>query len=115
MDNKSVLHFWILLVIIPIQLVGTSLSEAHINYTVKVVTKDNSHPLFGQGSSVGYTMNGVQGVELKMVRGIQYNFHMDRVAAEHPFYITASSTGGQLGINAVSEGVTGNFSIEDAT
>ena len=64
----------ILLVIVSIQLVGTPLSDAQINYTVKVVTKDNSHPLLGQGSSVGYTINGVQGVELKMVRGIQYNF-----------------------------------------
>ena len=68
--NRSFLHFWVLLLIVLVQLVGVSLSYAQINYTVKVVTKDNSHPFFGQGSSVGYTINAVQGVELKMVRGI---------------------------------------------
>ena len=42
---------------------------------VTVVTKDATHPYFGIGSPAGYALDGVQGKELTLIRGVTYSFN----------------------------------------
>ena len=42
------------------------------DFTVVLATKDQTHPHFGEGSEVGFVVNGVQGRTLVLVRGKTY-------------------------------------------
>ena len=76
------------------------------NFTVRVTTKTPQHPYFGQGSSLGYVVNGVEGRELTLKRGTTYTFSISTPG--HPFYITIDSVGDNSGIGEVTEGVSGS-------
>ena len=85
------------------------------DFDVKVAEKNESHPFFGEGSRMGYVIDGVQGKTLRLVRGIGYNLKIDTPG--HPFYFTTDSVGG-LGspgslmgnLNPIDQGVM-NFVV----
>lgn len=60
---------------------------------VKVSEKLSSHPFYGQGSKMGYTINGHSGPTLNLKRGTTVIFDID--TKDHPFYFTTDSTGGK--------------------
>ena len=75
-----------------------------VDFTVRTVTKTSNHPWFGEGSAIGYTINGVQGDELSLVRGTKYVFEI--ITPTHPFYISSDDTG--VGAGEITDGVTGS-------
>lgn len=72
-------------------------------FTVIVVPKDSTHPYFGIGNGNGFEVNGVQGKELTLIRGITYTFNVNTPG--HPFHISTDSTGGSYA-GEVTDGVT---------
>lgn len=60
---------------------------------VTVSRKTSTHPFYGQGSDVGYVINGIPGGTLNLERGKTYTFQIN--APGHPFYFTTSPKGGQ--------------------
>ena len=75
-------------------------------FTVAVESKTEAHPHFGEGNSNGYAINGEQGKELVLMRGITYEFVTDGVGSFHPFYISTNAAGG--GAGEYNDGVTNN-------
>ena len=75
-----------------------------IDFTVTTVTKTASHPWFGEGSAIGYTINGNQGSQLNLMRGTKYVFDISTTG--HPFYISSDDTG--AGAGEITDGVTGS-------
>lgn len=73
------------------------------SFTVTAVTKNASHPYFGVGFSLGYALDGIQGKELNLTRGVNYTFI--GTFPNHPFHITTSSVGASFA-GEVSSGVT---------
>ena len=73
-------------------------------YGVTVATKTAASPLFGQGFSVGYVIDGVQGKELFLTKGITYSFSV--LTAGHPFHISTDNVGGNSTF-IVTSGQTG--------
>ena len=72
---------------------------------VKVVTKTTAHPEYGNGSTLGYTIDGVEGAYLEFTPGNTYKFDQaDSSNATHPlrFYEDAAKT------TAYTTGVTPN-------
>ena len=72
---------------------------------VKVITKTAAHPEHGNGSSSGYTIDGVEGAYLELTPGNTYKFDQsDSSNASHPlrFYEEANKT------TAYTTGVTTN-------
>ena len=67
-------------------------------------------PLF---PAAGFIINGVQGKELTLTRGITYTFNMKSVATTHPFYISTSADGAAAG--EFLDGVTGSRAFGNAT
>ena len=62
---------------------------------VKVVTKTNAHPEYGNGSTYGYTIDGIEGAYLEFTPGNTYKFDQaDSSNATHPlrFYEDAAKT-----------------------
>jgi len=62
---------------------------------VKVVTKTNAHPEYGNGSSNGYAIDGIEGAYLEFTPGNTYKFDQaDSSNATHPlrFYEDAAKT-----------------------
>jgi hypothetical protein len=77
---------------------------------VTTVTKDATHPYFGLGSSMGYAVNGVQGKQLTLVRGVTYTFSVNTPG--HPFVFTNSAVGGATNTGQViTTGVTNSGAI----
>ena len=77
------------------------------DFTVTVVTKNNTHPYFGVGWSQGFAINGVQGLELFLLRGTTYTFS---ISGGHPFAFTTSPVGGPANIASSypnGNGITG--------
>ncbi|GAB4023608.1 hypothetical protein GCM10028808_74450 [Spirosoma migulaei] len=72
---------------------------------VTVAAKDVTHPYFGVGFSAGYVINGVQGKELTLVRGVKYSFNVN--SPGHPFEFTTSPVGGAANAGVIiTAGVT---------
>lgn len=62
---------------------------------VTVVSKTTSHPYLGQGISSGFAIDGVEGKELNLEKGIHYLFGLSDASLDgHPLYISTSSIGG---------------------
>ena len=64
-------------------------------FTVKVVSKNSDHKYHGQGSSLGYHINGIQSPHLILVPGNTYRFDQsDSSNSGHPlaFYYEADKT-----------------------
>ena len=80
-------------------------TDAAQTLVVKVVTKTNAHPEYGNGSTSGYTIDGVEGAYLEFTPGNTYKFDQaDSSNATHPlrFYEDAAKT------TAYTTGVTTN-------
>lgn len=76
-----------------------------ILFNIEVAPKTAAHPFFGQGSTNGYTVNGVEGRSLTLVRGVTYSFNIN--ATGFPFIISTDSVAGNY-TNEVLNGVTGS-------
>lgn len=72
-------------------------------FAVTTASKTASHPYFGVGFPVGYLLDGIQGKELFVTRGVNYTFN--GTFPGHPFHITTSAAGGSFA-NEVFSGVT---------
>ena len=84
---------------------GDGGGSANADFTVSVTTKiDGDHPYFGEGSSFGYVINGDQGRELTLQRGVTYTFSVNTPG--HPFYFSTDPVG--QGAGEVQNGVTGS-------
>jgi len=75
------------------------------NVTVAAETPNSPNP--GGEFAESYFVDGVEGAELHLTRGVTYTFQMQNVPLKHPFYISTSATGGGVGV--VNDGVNGNF------
>ena len=68
-------------------------TDAAQTLVVKVVTKTTAHPEYGNGSTLGYTIDGVEGAYLEFTPGNTYKFDQsDSSNANHPlrFYEDAA-------------------------
>jgi hypothetical protein len=72
-------------------------------FAVTAVTKTVQHPYFGVGFSLGFALNGIQGKELTLTRGVNYTY--SGTFPGHPFHITTNSVGGNF-TGEVTSGVT---------
>ncbi|KKL05769.1 hypothetical protein LCGC14_2602720, partial [marine sediment metagenome] len=61
-------------------------------HEVRVVRKTKQHPWSGRGYPWGYTIDGIEGPKLVLVRGQRYVFNIVG-ATGHPFYFTDSAIG----------------------
>jgi tetratricopeptide (TPR) repeat protein len=75
-------------------------------FTITVETKNPSHPNYGRGHEIGFVVDGTQGKELVLTRGVTYVFHV-RTNVQHDFYFTTSPRG--RGAGTVTDGITGQF------
>ena len=71
--------------------------------------KDSTHFNYGIGSDQGFSVNGVQGKELVVVRGQTYTFNVD-TDIKHDFYLSKSPRG--WGAATLTDGVKGNFTYK---
>src|SRR5690606_21172716 len=62
------------------------------DFAVTVGDKTDAHPNPGGSFDAAYYLDGVEGLELHLTRGVTYTFQMEDVPAMHPFYISTSST-----------------------
>lgn len=72
-------------------------------FNVTAVNKTAQHPYFGIGFTLGFALDGIQGKELNLTRGINYVYN--GTFPGHPFHISSSSAGGSF-LNEISSGVT---------
>jgi hypothetical protein len=75
-------------------------------FTITVEKKTPAHPNYGRGHEIGFVVDGVQGEELVLTRGVTYVFHV-RTNVQHDFYFTTSPKG--RGAGTVADGVQGQF------
>lgn len=78
-------------------------------FTVTVEKKTASHPNYGRGHEIGFVVDGMQGKELVLTRGVTYVFHV-RTDVKHDFYFTTSPRG--RGAGTVADGVMGQFTYK---
>ena len=104
------------------ELLGT-FSGTTITYTVTVASKTSSHRYNGQGSSLGYKINGVFSPFLTLTPGNTYRFDQsDSSNSNHPlkFYLEADkstlySTGVTINGTAGQSGAYTEITISDTT
>lgn len=75
-------------------------------FAIKSAPKDAAHPFHGKGHAVGFTIDGIPGGALTVVRGSTYQFNVD-TGVQHDFYLTTHESGG--GGGTVTQGVFGQF------
>ncbi len=78
-------------------------------YLVTVEAKDKTHPLFNQGSKLGFTLNGHQGGHIIAKRGSEITFQV-RSGVRHDFYLTTALKG--WGATPFVKGVSGQFTYK---
>jgi hypothetical protein len=82
-------------------------------YTITVAMKNPSDPFYGRGSDMAFVVDGTQGKEIVLTRGVTYIFHV-RTNVQHDFYFTTSPMG--RGAGTVTDGIKGQFTyIGDVT
>lgn len=75
------------------------------DFTVTTVPKTAAHPQFGIGFPSGFSVDGIQGQELNLVRGTTYTFTIN--TGGHPFVITNSIAGSPSNsAQVITNGVT---------
>jgi hypothetical protein len=75
------------------------------DFVVTTVTKTAAHPQFGIGLAQGFSVDGVEGRELFLVRGTTYSFTIN--TGGHPFVITNSVAGSPSNsAQVITNGVT---------
>lgn len=75
------------------------------DFVVTTVTKTAAHPQFGVGHPLGFSIDGVQGQELFLMRGTTYSFTIN--TGGHPFVISNSIVGGPANLaQVITSGVT---------
>lgn len=77
-------------------------------YVITLKEKVPSHPMYGQGHSLGFVMDGEAGKEIYLRRGESYVFHV-RTDPLHDVYLATNPIGWGGGV--LSAGVTGNFTF----
>ena len=100
-----------------------SFSSSTITYTVTVASKTSAHRYNGQGSSLGYKINGVFSPFLSLTPGNTYRFiQSDSSNSNHPlkFYLEADkstlySTGVTINGTAGQSGAYTEITISDTT
>ena len=80
-----------------------TINKAGPQFAVTAVTKTSQHPYFGVGFPLGFALDGIQGKELNLTRGINYTFL--GTFPGHPFHITTSTAGASFA-NEIFSGVT---------
>lgn len=85
--------------------------ESPFVFNVRSEPKDESHPYYGVGHRLGFTVNGVQGKPVVVVRGETYTFRVN-TNIQHDFYISRSPVG--WGAATFTQGVTGQFIYDGA-
>lgn len=78
-------------------------------FVITVSQKNSSHPFYGIGDSMGFSVNGVPGGEVVLVRGEQYILQVNSNPL-HDVYLSADKMG--WGAAVIEEGVQGNFIYE---
>ncbi len=68
--------------------------------------KTAEHPFYGHGSKMGFAVDGIQGKELVLKRGVTYVFDVD-TSVRHDFYLSTEAKG--RGASTVTQGVIGQF------
>ncbi|MEW5755241.1 MAG: hypothetical protein AB1810_02960 [Pseudomonadota bacterium] len=89
--------------------VNSSAQQDGRRFVISVGAKDSSHPFFGVGDSMGFSINGVQGGEIVLVRGEQYILQVNSTPL-HDVYLSGDKMG--WGAAVIEEGVQGNFIYE---
>jgi SprB repeat len=87
----------------PYTIAWDTINKSGPQFAVTAVSKNAQHPYFGVGFPVGYALDGIQGKELTLTRGINYTY--SGTFPGHPFHITTSSVGGSFA-GEVTSGVT---------
>jgi len=80
-------------------LIPTSRAVPSNTFNLNVVTKDASDPYFGQGSTLCFAIDGVQGKTLNLKRGVAYQFNVDMPG--HPVYFSTTPEG--VGTNPITQ------------
>lgn len=78
-------------------------------HTITLVTKDSSHPAYGKGHAMGFSLDGVQGKSLVLERGKTYTFDIN-TGPKHDVYISGKAIG--WGGASIVEGVTGAYTYK---
>lgn len=78
-------------------------------FTVTVAEKDQRHPYFGSGDRNGFVIDGDQGKELILIRGVEYRFII-KSTPMHDVYISSNEDG--WGAEVIESGVKGNFTYD---
>ncbi len=76
------------------------------DFNVTVATKSPGEIYYGQGVTICYVVNGVQGATLTLNKGQTYTFSIN--TAGHPFYISTDPVGGAGSTGEWTVGVMGN-------
>ena len=79
------------------------------DFAVASATKDKTHPQYGKGDAIGFSVNGVQGGALVLVRGKTYTFEVN-TGVMHDFYLSTKLQG--WGMGTLINGVKGNFTYK---
>ena len=83
----------------------------HKTFIVKVVTKTSAHKEQGNGSTLGYTIGGIESPHLELIPGNAYVFdQQDASNAGHPiaFYKYRDKSGGAYTVGTASVGTPGS-------
>lgn len=78
-------------------------------FMVTAAAKTANHPFYGQGSNLGFSINGQPGKEVVLTRGGKYIFNVD-TGVQHDFYFTTVAAG--WGAGTFTEGVEGQFTYK---
>ncbi len=75
-------------------------------FLITAAAKSKKHPFFGKGSTIGFNLNGEEGRDVVLTRGVGYVFDI-ATGIQHDFYLSTSAKG--WGAGTFSDGVSGQF------